>query len=86
MRRGSISVGPVSDLAALSAAPLGLLKWLKLNVQNEALVWMDGDGRVCYAFLNNQDNLVPTRQREKYAKRGVANKSYVPIWLISCCS
>lgn len=46
MRRGSISVGPMSDLASLAAAPLGLLKWLQFNVQNEGSVWKDGRGLV----------------------------------------
>lgn len=52
MRRGSISVGPVSDLASLAAAPLGLLKWLKFNVQNEGFGWDGWDGR--YAFLTTK--------------------------------
>lgn len=55
MRRGSISVGPVSDLASLAAVPLGLLKWLQFNVQKEGWVWMDGEGGggkgEGYAFL-----------------------------------
>lgn len=46
MKRSSISVRPSSDLAAFAAAPLGLLKWRKFNVQNEALVWMDGEGKL----------------------------------------
>ena len=48
MRRGSISVGPVSDLASLAAVPLGLLKWLQFNVQKEGLGldgWAGGEWR-----------------------------------------
>lgn len=44
MKRGSISVRTVSDSASLATAPLGLLKWLKFNVQNESWVWRVGRG------------------------------------------
>lgn len=44
MRWGSISVRRVSDLASLAAAPLGLLKWLQFNVQEE--VWVGTEGGV----------------------------------------
>lgn len=47
MKRSSISVRPSSDLASFATAPLGLLKWLKFNVQNEGLLWMDGEGKLC---------------------------------------
>lgn len=47
MKRSSISVGPVSGVASLATVPLGLLKWLKFNVQNEGSVWMDGEGMLC---------------------------------------
>lgn len=34
-------------MASLATAPLGLLKWLKFNVQNEGGFEMDGEGILC---------------------------------------
>lgn len=47
MKGSSISVRPSSALASFATAPLGLLKWLKFNVQNEGSVWKDGEGKLC---------------------------------------
>lgn len=47
MKGSSISVRPSSALASFVTAPLGLLKWLKFNVQNEGSVWKDGEEKLC---------------------------------------
>lgn len=39
---------PPSDLAWFATAPLGLLKWLKFNVQKEGLLWVDGEAKAMH--------------------------------------
>ena len=60
MKRSSISVRPSSDLASFTTAPLGLLKWLKFNVEHEGLVCFGWMGKESDAFLNKKVHLVAT--------------------------